>query len=60
MRRNIQGTKPMTYKGMIIQHDADGFCWHDGTAHGEYGGYWPTLEACKEDIDFVKANGRGY
>jgi hypothetical protein len=50
----------MTYKGMTIQHDADGFCWHDGTADGEYGGYWPTLEACKEDIDFFKANGRGY
>ena len=50
----------MTYLGMTIEQSADGYCWHDGTDDRDYGGYWPTLGECKADIDFFKANGRGY
>lgn len=50
----------MTYRGMQIEKHPDGWCWHDGTPNGDYGGYWPTLEECKADIDFFKTNGRNY
>lgn len=40
------------YRGMTIEnHGGDGWCWHDGTPDGAYGGCWGSEEDCREEID---------
>lgn len=48
------------YRGMTTEHGQDGWCWHNGKQDGEYGGYWPAKEKCREDIDFAKSGARHY
>jgi hypothetical protein len=45
-------TPPLTYRGYLIEHDPDeGYAW----AHG---GFFPSRQECRDDIDWWHAKER--